>query len=297
MAKLRAQNDALQPASERAALTAAERAHGKAEKRAAEADGRAAAQQHTAQLAEAVRLREAQVVTMRAERRAETRAAEATAAQHRAAEEARPRLQDETVARALQQAELRAARERAGHETRAVPAVAESKRAQSSEAYLLLLVAAPAAVTMMKTTARQRAGACAQRNPSRLGYCKSCAGWQSKPGSSSWLWMRWSWYTLLLVHHVLATVLLTQISTRGSGSFSSSSQRSSAQTARQRHSTSTVHLFPTASLHKPKWTCACCESRGGGGGCGRMPGVQRCRWKARRLRTLLVCLLHLMQAS
>jgi len=226
VAKLRAQNDALQPASERAALTAAERAHGKAEKRAAEADGRAAAQQHTAQLAEAVRLREAQVVTMRAERRAETRAAEATAAQHRAAEEARPRLQDETVARALQQAELRAARERAGHETRAVPAVAESKRAQSSEAYLLLLVAAPAAVTMMKTTARQRAGACAQRNPSRLGYCKSCAGWQSKPGSSSWLWMRWSWYTLLLVHHVLATVLLTQISTRGSGSFSSSSQRS-----------------------------------------------------------------------
>jgi len=91
---------------------------------------------------------------------------------------------------------------------------------------LLLLVAAPAAVTMMKTTARQRAGACAQRNPSRLGFCKSCAGWQSKPGSSLWLWMRLSWHTLLLVHHVLATVLMTQISTRGSGSFSSSSQRS-----------------------------------------------------------------------
>ena len=29
----------------------------------------------------------------------------------------------------------------------------------------------------------------------------------------------------------------------------------------------------------------------------RVPGVQRCRWKARRLRMLLVCMLHLMQAS
>ena len=162
---------------------------------------------------------------------------------------------------------------------------------------LLLLVAAPAAVTMMKTTARQRAGACAQRNPNRLGFYKSCAGWQSKPGSSSWLWMRLSWHTLLLVHHVLATVLMTQISTRGSGSFSSSSQRSRCRRLGKGTQPRRCTCFLRPHFTSRSGRVHAAKSRGGGGGCGRMPGVQRCRWKARRLRTLLVCLLHLMQAS
>ena len=154
--RLRAENDALQPASEQAALAAAERAQHKAEKHAAAAEERAAAaQRHCTKLADAVRLHEARVVEMRAERRAETRAAGAAAAQHSVAEKVRLQLQDEAVARALQQAEVSGARERAAAEARADAAVAESKRAKSNEASALARASnAEAAQQTAEATAR-----------------------------------------------------------------------------------------------------------------------------------------------
>lgn len=138
-ASLRAENVALQPASERAKVAALERALAKATRRAAQSDERAAAAQlQVLKLADAVRLRDAQLKVMRFEHRSQTRAAEAVALQQQAAEHARPRLGDEAVARALQQAELRFARERTDYEARALAAEEERKRAQSSEASALV---------------------------------------------------------------------------------------------------------------------------------------------------------------
>ena len=137
---MKAQNTALQPASERAAVKIAERAQSMAAKGAACADARsAAAQHHYAKLIGRLREEEARVAAMRSELRAAKRAAEAAAAPEILREQAaRPLLVDEAVARALQACEVRAACVDASAAAAAAGAAADARaqlqRLQASKA-------------------------------------------------------------------------------------------------------------------------------------------------------------------